>query len=111
MIPPIFDEFRVLWIKFLPYIIRSASLRYESGTSKPLLFFPLLFQGPFDRFIYIGPLPSITMYRYVFAHFPIGHNRGADQRRVPRKQAQLDCVVRGVWSSSLFWREATGQGA
>ncbi len=23
-------------------------------------------------------------------------NRGADRRRVPRKQAQFDCVVRGV---------------
>jgi len=37
-------------------------------------------------------------------------NRGADQRRVPRKQAQLDCVVRGVRSSTLFWRKAPGQG-
>lgn len=38
-------------------------------------------------------------------------NRGADQRRGQRKQAQLDCDVHGVWSSSLFWRAATGQGA
>ncbi|MDZ4778033.1 MAG: hypothetical protein SGJ23_14730, partial [Alphaproteobacteria bacterium] len=36
--------------------------------------------------------------------------RGADRRRVPRKQAQLDCVVRGVRSSTLFWRKAPGQG-
>jgi len=30
------------------------------------------------------------------------HNRGADRRRVPRKQAELDCVVRGVRSSSAI---------
>lgn len=38
-------------------------------------------------------------------------NRGADQRRVRREQAQLDCVVHGVWSSSLFCRVAAAQGA
>jgi hypothetical protein len=49
---------------------------------------------------------------YVIFHsdFEITDNRGADQRRGRRKQAQLDCVVHGVWSSSLFWRVATGQG-
>ena len=36
-------------------------------------------------------------------------NRGADQRRGRRKQALLDCVVHGVWSSSLFWRVATAK--
>ncbi len=38
----------------------------------------------------------------------IGVNRGADQRRGRRKQALLDCVVHGVWSSSLFWRRGGG---
>jgi hypothetical protein len=39
------------------------------------------------------------------------YNRGADRRRVLRKQAELVCVVRGVRSSTLFWRVATAQGA
>lgn len=30
------------------------------------------------------------------------HNRGADRRRVMRKQAELDCAVRGVRSSTLL---------
>ena len=38
------------------------------------------------------------------------HNRGADRRRVPCKQAQLDCAAPGVRSSTLFRRVAPEQG-
>ena len=38
------------------------------------------------------------------------YNRGADRRREPCKQAQLDCADSAVRSSALFWRKAPGQG-
>ena len=43
--------------------------------------------------------------------FSIQPNRGADRHRGLCKQAQLDCAVHGVRSSTLFWRVAPGQGA
>jgi hypothetical protein len=49
------------------------------------------------------------MHFFVMFDYAIA-NRGADRRRVPRKQAQLDWVVRGIRSSTLFWRKAPGQG-
>ena len=54
-----------------------------------------------------GCLPSVVIIYFAAncIHI-ISANRGADLRRGPCKQAQLDCAVHGVRSSTLFRRVA-----
>ena len=59
----------------------------------------------FPQFFFKLPIPSQVLICFYFSH-----NRGADRRRGPCRQAQLACADSGVRSSALFRRKAPGQG-